>query len=73
VAVPCVEGDSRDLAALRAARADVPPQIVEALRASGGRVQTVRDELRFPLDDGRTVVLPVDVYEIRGEIVPVYQ
>ncbi len=73
VAVPCVEGDSRDLAALRAARADVPPQIVEAFRASGGRVQTVRDELRFPLDDGRTVVLPVDVYEIRAEIAPVYQ
>lgn len=73
VAVPCVEGDSRDLAALRAARADVPPQIADAIRASGGRVQTVRDELRFPLDDGRTVVLPIDVYEIGSEFVPVCQ
>lgn len=75
VSVPCVEGDLDDLAALRATRADVrdvPPPIAEALRASGGRVQTVRDELRFPLDDGRTLVLPVDVYEIRSEFVPIY-
>lgn len=73
VAVPCVEGNLDDLAALRATRADfpdVPPQIAEALRASGGRVQTVRDEFRFPLEDGRTLVLPVDVYEIRAEFVP---
>ena len=75
VAVPCVEGDLEDLAALRATRADVldvPPAVVEALQAPGGRVQTVRDELRFPLDDGRTIVLPVDVYEIRSEFVPIY-
>ncbi len=75
VAVPCVEGDLDDLAALRATRfdvRDVPPPIVEALRTSGGRVQTVRDELRFPLDDGRTLVLPVDVYEIRSEFAPIY-
>lgn len=74
VAVPCVEGDLDDLAALRATRADfpnVPPQIAEALRTSGGRVQTVRDEFRFPLEDGRTLVLPVDVYEIRAEFVPI--
>lgn len=74
VAVPCVEGDLDDLAALRATRADspdVPPQIVEALRTSGGRVQTVRDEFRFPLEDGRTLVLPVDVYEIRAEFIPI--
>jgi len=74
VAVPCVEGDLDDLAALRATRADspdVPPQIAEALRASGGRVQTVRDEFRFPLEDGRTLVLPVDVYEIRAEFAPI--
>ena len=75
VAVPCVEGDLEDLAALRAARADaldVPPAVVEALQTPGGRVQTVRDELRFPLDDGRTIVLPVDVYEIRSEFIPIY-
>ncbi|MBP3556292.1 MAG: hypothetical protein J6K20_01115 [Thermoguttaceae bacterium] len=75
VAVPCVEGDWDDLAALRATRADfldVPPPVVEALQTSGGRVQTVRDELRFPLADGRTIVLPVDVYEIRSEFVPIY-
>lgn len=75
VAVPCVEGDWEDLAALRATRADsldVPPPIIEALQTPGGRVQTVRDELRFPLDDGRTIVLPVDVYEIRSEFVPIY-
>lgn len=75
VAVPCVEGDWNDLAALRATRADafdVPPTIAEALRKPGGRVQTVRDELRFPLEDGRTIVLPVDVYEIRSEFVPIY-
>jgi len=74
VAVPCVEGNLDDLAALRATRADfpdVPPQIAEALRASGGRVQTVRDEFRFPLEDGRTLVLPVDVYEIRAEFAPI--
>lgn len=74
VAVPCVEGDLEDLAALRATRAalpDMPPQIVEALRTSGGRVQTVRDEFRFPLEDGRTLVLPVDVYEIRAEFIPI--
>ncbi|MBR2005284.1 MAG: hypothetical protein IKK39_01605 [Thermoguttaceae bacterium] len=74
VAVPCVEGDLDDLAALRATRADspdVPPQIAEALRTSGGRLQTVRDEFRFPLEDGRTLVLPVDVYEIRAEIIPI--
>lgn len=75
VAVPCVEGDLNDLATLRASRADVldvPPSVVEALQTPGGRVQTVRDELRFPLDDGRTIVLPVDVYEIRSEFVPIY-
>ena len=75
VAVPCVEGDWADLAALRATRADlldVPQPIVDALRAPGGRVQTVRDEFRFPLEDGRTIVLPVDVYEIRNEFVPIY-
>ncbi len=75
VAVPCVEGDLDDLAALRATRADVldvPPAVVEALQTPGGRVQTVRDELRFSLDDGRTIVLPVDVYEIRSEFVPIY-
>jgi hypothetical protein len=75
VAVPCVEGDWDDLAALRATRAnfaDVPPSVVEALKTPGGRVQTVRDELRFPLEDGRTIVLPVDVYEIRSEFVPIY-
>lgn len=75
VAVPCVEGDLDDLAALRATRAnfaDVPPAVVEALQTSGGRVQTVRDELRFPLEDGRTIVLPVDVYEIRSEFAPIY-
>ena len=75
VAVPCVEGDWDDLAALRATRADfldVPQPIAEALRTPGGRVQTARDELRFPLDDGRTIVLPVDVYEIRSEFIPIY-
>lgn len=75
VAVPCVEGDWNDLAALRATRADVldvPPSVIEALQTPGGRVQTIRDELRFPLDDGRTIVLPVDVYEIRSEFVPIY-
>lgn len=75
VAVPCVEGDWNDLAALRATRvdfADVPPSVVEALKTPGGRVQTVRDELRFPLEDGRTIVLPVDVYEIRSEFIPIY-
>ena len=75
VAVPCVEGDLNDLATLRANRADVldvPPSVVEALQTPGGRVHTIRDELRFPLDDGRTIVLPVDVYEIRSEFIPIY-
>ena len=75
VAVPCVEGDLNDLATLRASRAnfrDVPPPIAEALQTPGGRVQTIRDELLFPLDDGRTIILPVDVYEIRNNFAPIY-
>ncbi len=46
-------------------RTAIPKEVVQQLNTVGGRVEARRNEYRFPLNDGRTLVLPVDDYRVR--------
>lgn len=67
VAVPCFVADDSNAAAFRDAKFDVPPQIVEQVRKTGGRIVAKRDEYRFKIDDKRILIIPVDAYDIQYE------
>lgn len=63
ISVPCVESDRYDPSTLR--RDDTSDRYVETLRKNGHKVETRYDDLMFPLDDGRMLIVPVDTINVR--------
>jgi hypothetical protein len=50
----------------------IPPSFLEALQRSGYRFQQARRFVPVPLEDGRQLVLPVDLVEIDYDDTPVF-
>lgn len=73
ISVPCVESDCYDPTILRKTPTD---DYADRLRKDGHRVETVSEQLMFPLDDGRILIVPVDTINVRYKNSPkrvVYQ
>ena len=67
VEVPYAEADSYDSSASRAfleANSIVPHELAERVRNAGGRLESNRTQYRFPLEDGRVLIVPVDDYSV---------
>ncbi len=64
VAIPCTECDSFDRVGFLTSNLDVPPNVAEELRRSGGTVTSRRYERRFQLGDGRVLIIPIDAYNV---------
>lgn len=65
ITVPYIESSKYDpdfLKSMRHVSADHP---VKKLKEAGHQVETVYEDLVFPLDNDRTLILPVDTYRIR--------
>ncbi|MDO5554611.1 MAG: hypothetical protein Q4G68_12710 [Planctomycetia bacterium] len=68
IRVPCVEADRYDPDSLRTLRSQTSNAWAEDMRKQGHDVETVYEDLMFPLDDGRTLILPVDTYRVRSPV-----
>ena len=64
VSIPCTECDRFDRVGFLTSNLDVPPNVAEELRRTGGIVASHRDERRFQLGDGRVLIIPVDTYNV---------
>lgn len=63
VDTPCVESDRFDEQMVAASNAALPAAVEQELRNAGGRVESKHNVYRFPLEGGKTLIVPVDVYE----------
>ena len=45
----------------------LPKEVIQKLNTAGGRIESQRNEYRFPLNDGRTLIVPVDDYTVRND------
>ncbi len=62
--LPAVETDSVDDTWLRELPSGVPPEVLDALRQAGHRVRQHRQLVPFPLEDGRSLLVPVDEVDV---------
>jgi hypothetical protein len=65
VRLPAVEADAVDEAWLQSLPAGVPGEVLDALRQAGHRVRHHRQIVPFPLEDGRSLLVPVDEVDVR--------
>jgi len=65
VRLPAVESEAVDEAWLRRLPAGVPAPVLDALRQAGHRVRHQRQLIPFPLEDGRSLLVPVDEVDVR--------
>lgn len=66
ISVPCVEASAYPSDSLRHFRKhDTADRYVEGLKKNGHKVETIYEELAFPLEDGRTLILPVDTFNVQ--------
>lgn len=61
ISVPCIETNSYDPTLLRQSSSDA---YVKNLQKDGCKVETVYEEFRFPLKDGKTLIVPVDTINV---------
>ena len=67
ISVPCVESDRYDPTLLDVSSDD---QYADRLRQCGHRVETVSEQLMFPLEDGRMLIVPVDTINVQYKNAP---
>ncbi|MDO5582021.1 MAG: hypothetical protein Q4G69_12900 [Planctomycetia bacterium] len=65
ITVPYIESSKYDPEFLKSMRHLSTDHPVEKLRKAGHQVETVYEDIAFPLDNDRTLILPVDTYRIR--------
>ncbi|MDO4587018.1 MAG: hypothetical protein Q4C95_06930 [Planctomycetia bacterium] len=63
IEVPCFES-KKDFAS-HSQRPEASNEFVEELRKKGHHVEEVYEELMFPLDDGRMIIVPVSTYNVK--------
>lgn len=64
ISVPCVE-TTHYSSEIDLQRNDRNTTFVNDLRNRGHRVETVHEDLMFPLKDGRSLILPVDTFNVQ--------
>ena len=72
IAVPCVESNTVPVS-LKNLRQDRENRYVEDMRKKGHEVETVYEDLMFPLEDGRMLILPVDTFNVKYKNQKQYQ
>lgn len=60
ITIPCVESDS-----YQSGNSDGIDQLVKQYKDTGCRVETLHEELKFKLKDGKTLIVPVDTIDVR--------
>lgn len=63
IEVPCYES-KKDYAS-HSHRSEASNEFVDELRKQGHHVEEVYEELMFPLDDGRMIIVPVSTYNVK--------
>lgn len=72
ISVPCVETDHYPVSLSTLRKTEDNPY-AEYLRRKGHQVETVYEDLMFPLGDGRMVILPVDTINVQYKTQKQYQ
>ncbi len=71
--VPCIESNSYNPESLKKIRQKNSQEQIEKMRKNGHDVETIFEELVFPLKDGRVLIVPVDTYYIHTKNPSHYQ
>ena len=66
VATPCREVNDYDPKTFQLGDSAIPLEVVNHMYNVGGTIDAHRDEYRFPLDDNRVLIVPVDTYDVRS-------
>jgi hypothetical protein len=64
IQLPAIERDKLDADWLKKLPAAIPADVLQALQRTGHRVQRRRELLPYRMQDGRQLVMPVDVYYV---------
>lgn len=67
VTTTCEEVADYDPQTFQTANSAIPQEVVNHMYNVGGSVDAHRDEYRFPLDNGRVLILPVDTYNVKSD------
>ncbi|MDD3585962.1 MAG: hypothetical protein PHQ75_02155 [Thermoguttaceae bacterium] len=66
ISVPCVDVATCSPDSLQGMRKHkATDHYVESLKKNGHKVESIYEELAFPLEDGRTLILPVDTFNVQ--------
>lgn len=67
ITTTCEEVDDYNPQTFQVANSVIPQEVVNHMYNVGGSVDAHRDEYRFPLDNGRVLILPVDTYNVKSD------
>ena len=66
ITTPCLEIAQYDPEDLQFSNSAIPQEVVNHMYNVGGTISSHRDEYRFPLDDNRILIVPVDTYNVKS-------
>lgn len=66
ITTPCLEIAQYDPEDLQITNSTIPQEVVNHMYNVGGTISAHRDEYRFPLDDNRILIVPVDTYDVKS-------
>lgn len=66
ITTPCCEVDDYNSEILQMSKSVIPQEVMNHMYNVGGTIDAHRDEYRFPLDDNRVLIVPVDTYDVKS-------
>lgn len=67
VSIPCYESNDLMASQLRQVADALPQENWEQLKNVQGQVNARRELYAFPMEDGRTLILPIDAYDVQAD------